>query len=223
MNNSSPNSRLSPLQLRDRRTLNNRVVVPAMASGTARESGFATEETISHYMRLSQSGAALIKPMKERRKKIMNYNKIKLLTIAGFISALSLTANAGGIHCDDDPMCVPCIPGVACHNSSAAATIEPTNDHLLEKLETISKLDPRLAIFLLQAEERNDDLEAIEVSVSIRLSGPVSNFYNRELLGLSNEQSRRVLLLTVTLGMLNKIQEIPEVLRVSARSQFENN
>lgn len=38
----------------------NRIVVPAMASQTADENGFATQKTILHYQRLASSGAGLI-------------------------------------------------------------------------------------------------------------------------------------------------------------------
>jgi NADPH2 dehydrogenase len=38
----------------------NRIVVPAMASETSDENGFATEKTLAHYERLSKSGAGII-------------------------------------------------------------------------------------------------------------------------------------------------------------------
>lgn len=40
--------------------LNNRIVVPPMASQTADENGIATKETIEHYTRLAASGAGLV-------------------------------------------------------------------------------------------------------------------------------------------------------------------
>ena len=41
-------------------TLNNRIVVPPMASQTADENGIATQDTIEHYTRLASSGAGLV-------------------------------------------------------------------------------------------------------------------------------------------------------------------
>lgn len=53
-------NRKSPLDLgRGYQTLN-RVVVPAMASETADENGFATAKSFAHYQRLTESGAGLI-------------------------------------------------------------------------------------------------------------------------------------------------------------------
>jgi len=42
------------------RVAKNRVVVPPMASQTADEEGFVTENTVSHYKRLSKSGAGIV-------------------------------------------------------------------------------------------------------------------------------------------------------------------
>lgn len=42
------------------KTLNNRIVVPPMASQTADENGIATQDTIEHYTRLAASGAGLV-------------------------------------------------------------------------------------------------------------------------------------------------------------------
>lgn len=53
-------NRLSPLQLNSRITLNNRIVVPPMASGTADKEGFVTNGTLAHYSRLAESQAGLI-------------------------------------------------------------------------------------------------------------------------------------------------------------------
>jgi NADPH2 dehydrogenase len=53
-------SRFQPLHLRSGKTARNRVVVPAMASGTADERGFATPVTATHYGRLAESGAGIV-------------------------------------------------------------------------------------------------------------------------------------------------------------------
>jgi NADPH2 dehydrogenase len=53
-------NRWTPLNLGRGITLKNRVVVPAMASGTALPSGKATAATCAHYERLATSGAGLI-------------------------------------------------------------------------------------------------------------------------------------------------------------------
>ena len=53
-------NRHSPLPLNHSKTLKNRVVVPPMASETADDRGFVTQETIAHYGRLAKSKAALI-------------------------------------------------------------------------------------------------------------------------------------------------------------------
>jgi NADPH2 dehydrogenase len=53
-------NRFSPLSLRNKIVLLNRVVVPPMASETADSNGYATDETIAHYSRLGESGAGLI-------------------------------------------------------------------------------------------------------------------------------------------------------------------
>ena len=41
-------------------TLENRVVLPPMASQTADENGFVTEKTLEHYARLCQSQTSLV-------------------------------------------------------------------------------------------------------------------------------------------------------------------
>lgn len=53
-------NRWSPLCLGRGIVLRNRVVVPAMASATARIDGYATPMTLDHYWRLARSGAGLI-------------------------------------------------------------------------------------------------------------------------------------------------------------------
>jgi NADPH2 dehydrogenase len=53
-------NRLSPLQLNSHITLNNRIVVPSMASATADNDGFVTNSTLAHYSRLAESKAGLI-------------------------------------------------------------------------------------------------------------------------------------------------------------------
>lgn len=53
-------NRLSPLQLNSHITLNNRIVVPPMASATADSAGFVTNSTLAHYSRLAESKAGLI-------------------------------------------------------------------------------------------------------------------------------------------------------------------
>lgn len=53
-------TRLSPLNLKNGKTLRNRIVVPPMASQTATEQGFVTTETLAHYERLLQSQAGLV-------------------------------------------------------------------------------------------------------------------------------------------------------------------
>jgi len=53
-------NRHTPLTLTKVKSLKNRIVVPAMASGTATTDGFVTEKTIAHYERLVKSGAGLI-------------------------------------------------------------------------------------------------------------------------------------------------------------------
>lgn len=53
-------NRLSPLPLRKGKVLRNRVIVPPMASQTATRQGFVTNETLNHYIELSQSSASLI-------------------------------------------------------------------------------------------------------------------------------------------------------------------
>jgi len=52
-------SRFSPLTVGQKKTAN-RIVVPAMASQTATELGFASEATFEHYKRLGQSRAGII-------------------------------------------------------------------------------------------------------------------------------------------------------------------
>jgi len=52
-------NRFSPLFIRNK-LFTNRVVVPAMASETANESGFVTDKTLKHYQQLSLSKAALV-------------------------------------------------------------------------------------------------------------------------------------------------------------------
>lgn len=52
--------RHTPYAFRNGLTAKNRVVVPPMASKTADANGFATDQTIEHYKRLSQSNAGLI-------------------------------------------------------------------------------------------------------------------------------------------------------------------
>lgn len=51
--------RFSPLHWNSY-TLENRIVVPPMASQTASTDGFVTQDTITHYRNLSRSGAGLI-------------------------------------------------------------------------------------------------------------------------------------------------------------------
>lgn len=53
-------NRLSPLKLNSHITLNNRIVVPPMASATADKEGFVTNSTLAHYSRLAESQAGLI-------------------------------------------------------------------------------------------------------------------------------------------------------------------
>ncbi len=53
-------NRFSSLALRGELRSTNRVVVPAMASGTADVRGFATPATIKHYARLARSGAGIV-------------------------------------------------------------------------------------------------------------------------------------------------------------------
>lgn len=53
-------NRLSPLKLKNKATLSNRIVVPPMASETSDENGYVTDKTIAHYSRLSEAGAGLI-------------------------------------------------------------------------------------------------------------------------------------------------------------------
>lgn len=53
-------NRLSPLKLSKNCTLQNRVVIPAMASETANTEGFVTVATLQHYSRLASAGAGLI-------------------------------------------------------------------------------------------------------------------------------------------------------------------
>jgi NADPH2 dehydrogenase len=53
-------SRFSPLTLKLKSTLSNRIVVPAMASETSDVNGYVTKNTINHYARLSEAGAALL-------------------------------------------------------------------------------------------------------------------------------------------------------------------
>ncbi len=63
MNKSNNNiiiNRYSPLTLAEAKSLKNRIVVPAMASGTATTNGFVTGQTLSHYQRLVKSNAGLI-------------------------------------------------------------------------------------------------------------------------------------------------------------------
>jgi NADPH2 dehydrogenase len=52
--------RFAPLTLINGLTLKNRVVVPPMASQTADNNGLATEQTLTHYQNLAQSGAGLV-------------------------------------------------------------------------------------------------------------------------------------------------------------------
>ncbi|WP_461537297.1 NADH:flavin oxidoreductase [Spongorhabdus nitratireducens] len=52
--------RFNPLQISDGLTLENRLVVPPMASQTADTLGLVTEKTLEHYSRLAESGAGLV-------------------------------------------------------------------------------------------------------------------------------------------------------------------
>jgi NADPH2 dehydrogenase len=54
------NDRTSAYQIRSGKILKNRIVVPPMASSTADAQGAVTEATVSHYRRLTESGAGLI-------------------------------------------------------------------------------------------------------------------------------------------------------------------
>lgn len=56
----SPLNRHSPLELRNGRHLQNRVVIPAMASQTASTEGFVTTTTQEHYKRLAAAGVGLV-------------------------------------------------------------------------------------------------------------------------------------------------------------------
>lgn len=53
-------NRHTPYRFKNGLVMKNRVVVPPMASQTADESGFVTEQTIEHYERLGRSSAGLI-------------------------------------------------------------------------------------------------------------------------------------------------------------------
>ncbi|MGZ3692064.1 MAG: NADH:flavin oxidoreductase, partial [Pseudobdellovibrio sp.] len=53
-------NRNSPLVLKNKNRLRNRIVVPPMASETADTAGFATESTLAHYQRLTQSQPGLL-------------------------------------------------------------------------------------------------------------------------------------------------------------------
>jgi NADPH2 dehydrogenase len=53
-------NRFVPLKMKNSNVLRNRVVVPPMASSTAGIDGYATDSTIAHYERLSQSRAGLV-------------------------------------------------------------------------------------------------------------------------------------------------------------------
>ncbi len=52
-------TRFTPLNVA-KHQLNNRLVVPPMASQTATTDGIATQTTIQHYDKLAQSGAGLV-------------------------------------------------------------------------------------------------------------------------------------------------------------------
>jgi NADPH2 dehydrogenase len=58
--NTLKSHRHSPFRFRNGRTLQNRVVVPPMASDTADVDGYVTETTLAHYRRLAESGAGLV-------------------------------------------------------------------------------------------------------------------------------------------------------------------
>jgi NADPH2 dehydrogenase len=77
-------NRLSPLELKNKATLSNRIVVPPMASETSDENGYVTDKTIAHYSRLSEAGAGLI---------FVEYSFIH--------SSGRSEANQLGINCDD--------------------------------------------------------------------------------------------------------------------------
>jgi NADPH2 dehydrogenase len=53
-------NRFTPFKFKNGKLLQNRVVIPPMASETADTNGFATQKTINHYERLSRSGASLV-------------------------------------------------------------------------------------------------------------------------------------------------------------------
>ena len=48
------------MHLRNGKILSNRVIVPPMASETADGKGFVTEQTLSHYSKLGESGACFV-------------------------------------------------------------------------------------------------------------------------------------------------------------------
>jgi len=48
-------NRVTPYKLRNGKVLKNRVVVPPMASETADSNGDVTEQTLSHYARLTET------------------------------------------------------------------------------------------------------------------------------------------------------------------------
>lgn len=53
-------TKITPYQFKNGKKVLNRIVVPPMASQTADDAGFVTENTIQHYKNLSQSGAGII-------------------------------------------------------------------------------------------------------------------------------------------------------------------
>jgi NADPH2 dehydrogenase len=115
-------NRFSPLNLRNRVTLPNRIVVPPMASETSDVNGHTTDKTIEHYSRLSKAGAGLV---------LVEYSFIHL-------SGRS-EANQLGINHDDQLSGLSLI-AEKIHQSGALAGIQLT--HAGGKTETCFSAGP---------------------------------------------------------------------------------
>ncbi len=144
-------NRWSPLDLGRGYQTKNRIVVPAMASETADEDGFATTKTFAHYQRLTESGAGLInveytyihrsgrsEPNQlsaSSDEHIFGLSKIAtLIKNSGAIAGLQLVHSGGKTSRDltDGSLMAP------------SAIAVPVKDRILETPESMSKYEIEL-------------------------------------------------------------------------------
>ena len=66
----------------------------------------------------------------------------------GFMSVFTMSAKAGGIHCDDDPKCLPCVGGETCHNHIVKNSGQSATDQIVLKfvINPESNVPPELTV-----------------------------------------------------------------------------